>query len=103
MMQPMFTSTGWEITPPVSTDNRKRPSDQLNLYPNPASDFFSTDLPQGPMATMRIYDLSGRMVHSARITGGQQLSTHLLGDGMYIVHIETENGELYAKKLVVRH
>jgi len=102
MIRPMFTVPGWEDVIASARNTEGFGSDIL-LYPNPARDFFTVDLPHDASASIRIYDLGGRLVHSARITSGSRAGTENLPNGMYIVQFELDSGEVFSKKLAVRH
>jgi Secretion system C-terminal sorting domain len=70
----------------------------IKLYPNPAQDFVSIDIPaiyQNPQ--LSIYNLTGQLVAQKQIIGNQQIPISDLGNGMYIFVIQ--NGD----KVIGRH
>ncbi|MBX7093568.1 MAG: T9SS type A sorting domain-containing protein [Flavobacteriales bacterium] len=71
----------------------------LNIYPNPASDFFVVqDVEMN--SSVEIYDLSGRMIKSTIISKeNQQISVSELKSGSYIVLVSSNKGS-YSTKLV---
>ena len=73
----------------------------FNIYPNPANDFVTiTNLPIG--STMRILDITGKVVYSSAITSEQTttINTTDFINGIYLIRIEN-NGNIANRKLVV--
>lgn len=73
----------------------------FNIYPNPANDFVTiTNLPIG--STMRILDITGKVVYSSAITNEQTttINTTDFINGIYLIRIEN-NGNIANRKLVV--
>jgi hypothetical protein len=102
MIRPMFTSPGWEDLVLSTDENARLAENEYRIYPNPARDWFTVDLPEGQNAHLRIYDLQGRLMAYEQARAGQRLSAVSLPDGMYIVQVSTDAGALYAKKLLVK-
>lgn len=72
--------------------------ESISVYPNPVSDQLNINIPDIPVNTIKIYDLSGRLVEEVRLEDNQINVSHLQG-GIYILGIETSVGVL-RKKLV---
>jgi hypothetical protein len=93
-------STG-KIVVVVSVDEHKLFSDNISLYPNPASDYVTIKADR--KATLEILDPLGRIVSISSITIGENnISVTDLPDGMYFVQIyNSEN--FFSGKIIVRH
>jgi subtilisin family serine protease len=78
-------------------------SGQLIIYPNPARDVLMIKLPgaESEVRTIRIYDISGRMLHAlqARLPGQLTLPGDLSA-GIYILATHTKSG-VYRSSLIV--
>jgi hypothetical protein len=66
---------------------------QLAVYPNPASDHLSVhyDLGQATQATLRVYDVTGRLVHSEELTNSNGVIALQLGHwpaGLYSYYVK---------------
>jgi hypothetical protein len=69
-----------------------------NAYPNPATDEIIFSLPEEGIITVRIFDISGRLVGSSTHQNSQFfLDVHFLESGMYQIIIE-QNGRTYLHK-----
>jgi hypothetical protein len=77
----------------------------ITIYPNPAAEFVSIDLPiTHTKGTMQIYNLQGQLVKSASITGGglQSFNIAEIPNGVYnLVVYSAANKLLGRQKLVV--
>ena len=81
--------------------NDNQLNDLIKMYPNPANDFVTiTNLPIG--STMRILDITGKVVYSSAITNEQTttINTTDFINGIYLIRIEN-NGNIANRKLVV--
>lgn len=78
---------------------------RLFIYPNPANDYVSIDLPiTHTKATLQIYSLQGALVKTEAINGGglQNFSLTDLANGVYQLMVSASNGKLLGReKLVV--
>ncbi len=81
----------------------------LRISPNPLAGSFATvrySLPRGSLASLRIYDVTGRTVLSQMLVAGRSGTTALdlrkLQAGVYLVKVTTE-GFSSTQKLVVQH
>lgn len=74
----------------------------LIMFPNPATESTTIQLPNMEGATMKVYDMAGRLVHTQTIMETiTQLSTSAFNNGMYIVRVENEKA-IYQAKLNVQ-
>lgn len=73
-------------------------TDQLNIYPNPATDVLYIQSPS-LVKSVQVMDMSGKLLikQETQITGNVQVSVNELSQGVYFVKIETEEGT-YTKK-----
>jgi len=86
---------------PVSTENSVL--NNLEIFPNPASDRFSISLPENSPShfEVRMYDLSGRVVHTElNYKADQMMNLRGFSPGLYILQVRSGEG-LYSGKLVV--
>jgi len=71
------------------------------MYPNPAHDQLTVALPQGaaPGTLVRLHDLTGRLLRSAPLGTGEQLSLQGLPAGLYLVTVG-EGAAAHTRKLL---
>jgi hypothetical protein len=73
----------------------------LNLYPNPAQDWFRLNLPiTEPNMHISITDAQGRVVLAKTIRSDERLDVAALEPGVYGVSALAQSGQVYAGKLV---
>ncbi|WP_445453227.1 T9SS type A sorting domain-containing protein [Flavobacterium sp. 25HG05S-40] len=77
---------------------------ELLLFPNPANDFTTIHLNNGEFKKVIITTIEGRIVlnEAVKETSEYQYNTSPLTSGIYIVSIETNDGEIISKKLIKR-
>ena len=82
--------------------------DEVNVYPNPASEYFdlSLSLEQEVDLTIYIYDLNGRLVSSTKELNcvgdyTKRMNVSGLGSGMYLVVVKGDDIN-FSKRLVVK-
>lgn len=82
----------------ITTDEKT-----LNIYPNPAKDEITIDFEGLSLnREIKIFDLNGKNMYSAYNNSSKlQISTHHWKSGIYIIEINTENGELSNRKVVI--
>lgn len=91
----------------TSVDDQPLADNVMNLFPNPASDYFTVDLNfEAPTnATIAIADMSGKVVDMKYVTGVQQEQVTFAGaqfaSGTYMVRVITDNGSL-TKRVVIQ-
>lgn len=73
----------------------------IKVYPNPASEHVYFDLSKNSSsATVKIYDLQGKMVISQEITDKTQISIDYLNKGFYIYKL-LQNGNTQSGKILI--
>ncbi len=82
-------------------------SNQLSVYPNPATDQVCVDLTgmePGDALYFSVFDLHGRLVHEAIMNpGGMQIvDIHSFDPGMYLYRLRSEGKDLQRGRLVIR-
>jgi hypothetical protein len=78
-------------------------SDNISLYPNPATDNINIKIQNENSINVSIFDLSGRQViHTFRLNENiTSLPTTILERGMYIIHFINQDGATLTKKLIL--
>lgn len=86
-----------------STNNiREMANTQVIIYPNPADRFFQVQLEEFIPSILTISDCSGRLILSEKMNGKiQRIDSMHLPVGLYIVQLQTEEGTLVRKKLII--
>ncbi len=76
--------------------------EQIKIYPNPAQDFVSIDIPKNySHAQLSIYNLTGQLVATKPIQSNQNIPVTELGNGMYIFVVQTGD-KIWRERVVVR-
>ncbi len=90
------------ITFTVSDDNTTNRMIEAQLYPNPAKDLITIDIPQGtPQNDILIVDIYGKQVKKvAAQTGSNQIDVSTLSPGIYFILTETDLGTSRQKLIV---
>ncbi len=90
----------------VSTDKNPLPANTMNMFPNPASDYFTVDLDFGTAtdATVVVADITGKVVDMKYLKGAAKeqvnFTTNNLGTGTYLVRVITNEGSLTQKMVI---
>lgn len=69
---------------------------EISVYPNPVTNLLNIDNSSIPIETVKVYDLSGRLINGIKINDNQ-IDVSQLQNGMYILNIETSIGILSEK------
>lgn len=81
--------------------------DELQIYPNPASDVAVIDFGNLSVAQWAVYDLSGRLLSAGLVNSSEKSFIHLdlygLSSGVYVVHLQMKNSAYRHIKLVVEN
>lgn len=83
----------------TSTEEIKKPA-TLKVYPNPASGSIRVSGTYMKQANYSIFDISGRVIHSGKISQNELISIEDLTSGMYILSVDSESGRKTAKFVV---
>jgi hypothetical protein len=87
------------VVPPTATsiDELGLSDADVQLFPNPAEDilYLTVDAEMTKGLSMEVFDMSGRLVHTNRISGPQTtIDVSQFSEGMYILNLVGENGQL---------
>ncbi len=74
-----------------------QPLSQFDVFPNPATDFINISDLSNPLAHIKIYDLSGRLVQSIENLGDKNVDIRELQSGMYIIRAGNYQGRIVKK------
>lgn len=84
----------------VSATTENMPDDGLSIYPNPANESLSIQIPdETELKSVAIRNSMGQVLISS---GSSTLSTEAIPTGMYIIDIETSKGK-FTRKIMVNH
>jgi len=85
----------------------------FDLFPNPANDFldFTNQSAKTLQPTIRLFNLQGQLIsnlwENEPILAGQQIRMNLIecnaGNGIYLVHISTDENSVTRKLIINRH
>ena len=76
-------------------------SGQIKVYPNPVKDLIQVSFPGHTAGTIRIFDLSGKLIYRHAFSAKDQLElTPGLNAGVYMMELESE-GNWYRQKITV--
>ncbi len=75
----------------------------IKIWPNPGKHYFNIDLGKPSDAEIKVYNLSGRLVHHSRTNNEQikRITTEEMTSGSYIIRI-SNNNEIYNRKLIIQ-
>lgn len=78
--------------------------ENVSLSPNPATDLLMLQFPQAEFDRVAIYSALGQQVIARRIIGQQDLELDIseLKSGVYLVHLQSTQGQTVVRKLVKR-
>ena len=96
--EPTEPSEPTDPTEPGDTTAVEQPSaSSLRIYPNPATESVYID---GAYAQLRIYDLTGRLLHT--YVAQARISVADLRPGIYVFHLTDTHGQKAIHKIVIR-
>lgn len=78
--------------------------ENVSMSPNPATDLLMLQFPQAEFDRVAIYSALGQQVIARRINGQQDLVLDIskLKSGVYLVHLQSTQGQTVVRKLVKR-
>ena len=86
----------WYETLPIITSTQHPPLTGVRLFPNPATESFTVEMPtaNATITRLQLYDMQGRLwlQQSFRSSNQQITLPGHLPEGIYIVHLENANG-----------
>jgi len=76
----------------------------IQIYPNPAKDVAHIKLIGSQSASLQVFDMAGRNVYNANIdeNGEHTIRLEQFEKGIYLINLQTSNGVIERKKLVVQ-
>jgi hypothetical protein len=87
----------------ISENTQPETEFEVNLFPNPANESL-TILTTAEGFTYRMYDLTGRLVTSGNsASSALELPTASLAEGVYLLRIETVQGDTKMERVVIKH
>ena len=84
----------------VNTTEVNSSKAQLKLFPNPAVNTVQFELEGQSIYDLQVFDLTGRLVHSQRISNSQILSIDSWQPGVYILEVVGDHHQSLITKLV---
>jgi hypothetical protein len=100
-IQGVSRDINWETILGIANNTTKIDlSNNLKIYPNPASDYLNIQTKGIQIEAIEVYDLTGRQVLNNQNLINNQLEINALSNGMYIVHIKTNLG-VWNEKITV--
>ncbi|MFT7242577.1 MAG: hypothetical protein ACI83L_002945 [Cryomorphaceae bacterium] len=87
----------------ISENTQPETEFEVNLFPNPANESL-TILTTSEGFTYRMYDLMGRLVTSGNsASSALELPTASFAEGVYLLRIETVQGDTKMERVVIKH
>ncbi len=74
---------------------------EFNLYPNPATDEITIQLPFEKKSDYQIINLIGEIIQEGNLTNSKTISVETISSGIYFVRITNENNFSSIKKFVI--
>ena len=89
-------------TPIISSSNNQLKQDDIQIFPNPFSDFTTILIDNSAKNLILLFDISGRLISKFRVNKKSfQLSKNNLKSGVYILQVQNKK-EVFRKKLVIQ-
>ena len=75
----------------------------FNIYPNPAVNELNIELKEGELRTVSVYDIQGKAIELIPVKSGKnyQFDISKLTSGLYMIKIETKEGNILSGKFTV--
>ncbi len=85
----------------VGVDELSAKEDNLVLYPNPANNKVNIQSSE-KIRNIVVYSIAGEKVYTTSVNEQEaSIDTHLFASGIYFIQLETTNGTVISKKLVI--
>ncbi|MCU0432411.1 MAG: T9SS type A sorting domain-containing protein [Bacteroidia bacterium] len=75
-------------------------TDYFRTYPNPATTNFIVEPNSSTPSTLRIFTLSGQLMHSQRIQGRTEIDVSTFPEGIYLLELQTPQG-ISRQKIII--
>ena len=97
MIRPVLRST-----PIISSSNDELNQDDIQIFPNPFSDFTTILINNGAKNSILLFDISGRLIRKFVVNKNIfQLSKDNLRSGVYILQVQNKK-KIFRKKLIIQ-
>ncbi|MCB0770190.1 MAG: choice-of-anchor B family protein [Flavobacteriales bacterium] len=92
----------FEVVPEATTVVEDVPDVMgMALWPNPSQAEFTIQLTTGQEARVEVLDALGRILNVMRTNGGRVRLEHRLPSGTYVVKVNTDQGEVLQRRVVI--
>jgi subtilisin family serine protease len=87
----------------MTSVNEQSLNTAVRVFPNPANQFFTIELPSNENYRLSILDISGRIIHETKQVGnGEKINTNLFpAKGLYLLRFQNEAQQVVVKKIIV--
>lgn len=87
-----------------SSDVAETIADKLQVYPNPSTGIFEIKTEKSNSGQLKVYSVNGELVYQDEFNQKNQLQINLINQpkGVYVLKIQTEDGAVQSKKLVLK-
>lgn len=96
-----LTRSKMSVENPASVDDTNN-AKQFNIYPNPAGDNITIDIPGYKKATVAIINMNGTVVRTANISNHTTIDISTVPSGIYTVTVQPEDGAATTQKLTIK-
>lgn len=83
----------------ATVDNKLK---SASVYPNPAKNEVNINVNRSQDAQYMIYDASGRLVNSGKVSADGKVNVEKIPNGNYVLKIQLKNGEKISEKLMIK-
>lgn len=80
----------------------KNDFDKIEIFPNPASDLLTIENPDQEEISLRIIDMSGRIVLLKDLKATTTINISYIKQGIYLLHVYNGSGNFAIKKLIIK-
>ena len=74
----------------------------INVFPNPTSDYATVTWENNDITTVTIVNANGQLIENADVALQNSFKTQNLNAGMYFINLNDINGNTNTQKLIVR-
>ncbi len=83
------------------TDINEHPLQSIKIYPNPANNLLKIENPEFEELSLKIYDMTGKIIISTQINSSTYLDISYIKQGIYLLQLNTNKGSSKVKKLII--
>lgn len=82
-----------QVSTPILNANSFKPNSKLNVYPNPTSSHVNIELLTNEIATLEVYDVSGKILFTEALTSKTNtINIEKLSSGIYLFKVNSSEG-----------